>query len=294
MEFRSIELNDREWVECLRDTAVNPMTVLSFQALYTWKDTFDLSICRDSDFFAVYSGADGGYYYPCGDREKCRNFIMEQLGGKKQLKLLYVPESEIEWLRAAGFSVVQNQDTSEYIYESHALAMQGEGCSRNFRRKCKNFYKRNTFTVSGVDMQSRDMLAAWFTGWEKNHLWQAHDDRQAVWSAIKNMDSLSMSGVLLQTSDGEWAFLLGYESTPKIYDMAFVKYSQNISEDVVAVCISETAKKNCEQYPYINLEDDMGIEGLRTMKTLYKPAFMLESYTAYSSDPAVNPEIKPG
>ena len=33
-------------------------------------------------------------------------------------------------------------------------------------------------------------------------------------------------------------------------------------------------------YQYINLEEDMGIKGLRRMKQLYLPVFILEAYNA--------------
>ena len=81
--FRPIELTDRAWVEACRDIRVNPFTALSFPSLYSWKDTYGFAIGGDADFFVIRSQHDKAYYCHCGDVHKCRAFIEETCGRKK-------------------------------------------------------------------------------------------------------------------------------------------------------------------------------------------------------------------
>ena len=114
-------------------------------------------------------------------------------------------------------------------------------------------------------------------------------DRLALLSSCEDPAAIGLSGIYLETEKGEWAFLLGYPSTDKIYDMSIVKYSPDLSRNAVPVCICEMAKLVADSYPWINLEDDLGEKGLRRMKTLYHPLFLLGSYTAYREIPPVFP-----
>lgn len=280
MKFRRIELSDRSWIEGLRNTEQNAMSVLSFQAIYSWQKMFGLQICGDGEFFVIHSESDHGYYYPCGSRDRCRQFVREEMRAGKFLKFVYVPESEIEFLREMGFTVTLDRDTSEYVYDVRKMALQEPGASRNYRRKCHTVQTGYVFHVYPITGQELAKLHGYVSEWESMEIDSAQDDIGAVRMAVDAFVPLSLSGIRLETQEGGWAFMIGYQSTPDIYDMSMVKYSDKLPPDVVPYLISELAKQVSGKCRYINLEDDMGIPGLRTMKTLYSPEFMLDSYTA--------------
>lgn len=280
MNFRRIELSDRLWIEGLRNTERNAMSVLSFQAIYSWQKMFGLRIYGDGEFYVIHSEADQGFYYPCGNRERCRRFVREEMRAGQSLKFVYVPEAEIPFLRDLGFAVTEDRNTSEYVYDTRKMALLSPGASRNYRRKCRNIMNNYVFCVHRITGQEIHKLHAYVSEWEHMEIDGAQDDIGAVRMAVDAFVPLSMSGIRMETKDGGWAFMIGYQSTQDIYDMAMVKYSDRLPPDVVPYLISELAKQVSGKCRYINLEDDMGVPGLRTMKNLYSPEFMLESFTA--------------
>ena len=50
--------------------------------------------------------------------------------------------------------------------------------------------------------------------------------------------------------------------------------------EVVSVCVHEFAKMLADRYPLINIEEDLGLEGLRRAKTLYSPVDLMKVYEA--------------
>lgn len=302
--FREVSLTDREWMESCRGKSMQEMTVLSFPAVYTWQSTFGLTIDGDERFYVVRSEYDGGYYYPVGDTAACRSYVMSLLHeedrmdapGQKHsgrlsgsgarnssgmLKLVYVPESELEWLETMGFEITCEPSTSEYVYSSRSLALMDNASGTNYRVKIRHFSRDCEWSVRELAFpQDTEMLLEKTKIRELPSGHAAEDDHQALLSALRDPAGTGFSGIYIETKDGEWAYLLGYPSTDRIYDQSFVKYSPRISRNVVPVCISEMAKLVCDKYPYINLEDDLGIPGLRNMKMLYHPVFLLDSYTA--------------
>ena len=300
--FREITLSDKTWMDHCREQALQQMTVVSFPAVYSWQSTFGLTIDGDSRFYVVRSEADNGYYYPVGDPSVCRAYIRSLLqsagrpdhskapfavldppaGSSPLLKLVYVPEQELEWLESLGFDIICDPDTSEYIYSSRTLALLDHNASRNYKEKIRHFSRDNEWSVRPLDFpQDEAFLYAKASSLaDISDISNTQEDYRAALRATKNPGAIGMSGIYVETAAHEWAFLLGYPSTDRIYDLSFIKYSPGISRNVVPVCFSEMAKRVCETWPLINLEDDLGIEGLRNMKTLYHPLCLLDSYTA--------------
>lgn len=268
------------------------MTVLSFPAVFTWQSVFGLTVDGDAAHYVVRSEADGGFYYPVGEPRACRERVRALMDEYEHLKLVYVPGRERAWLEGQGFEVSRDEDTSEYVYSSRALALLDGGAGINYRVKVRNFARDNVWRVDPFRFPEDEALLGQLTdAWEAGlpdageggeplppHAHGA--DRLAVCAAARNAAAIGLSGIRIETKAGEWAFLLGYRSTPQIYDMSIVKYSPGISRNAVPACICEMAKRVCGAFPYVNLEDDMGDAGLRTMKRLYRPLFMLDSYTA--------------
>ena len=53
MDYRSITMEDRPWIERCRDPRKNPFTALSFTSLFTWSRDYGLEIGGDDDFFVI-------------------------------------------------------------------------------------------------------------------------------------------------------------------------------------------------------------------------------------------------
>ena len=278
--FREIKLSDQAWIERCRDERTNALTVLSFPAVYTWQSSFGLTIDGDEDYYIIRSEADQGYYYPVGSQEAVRGCISELLQKQGSLKLIYVPESELKWLEELGAKTRREPDSSEYVYRSSSLALNDRDSGKNYREKVRHFSRDNKWKIRSFHFPEDNEFLKQIAAAPDREKRGSYSNLQAMRRAAEHPLELDLSGVYIETVLGEWAFLLGYPSTSQIYDLTFLSYSISISRNVVPACICELAKRVCDRFPLINMEDDMGIEGLRTMKKLYHPVFMLDSYTA--------------
>ena len=270
-----------------RENSANDLTVLSFPAVFTWKDSFGLSVSGDEHFYVIRCDVEDSYYYPVGEQDACRNCVYAMMkeaseaGCLNHLKFLYIPERELGWMEDLGFRISCEPNTSEYIYSSASLALLDNNAGTNFRVKIRHFSRDNSWHARPLSFpEDNELLRRRVLEWDNTAPFVPDGEHLAVQAASQAPVQIGLSGVYLETGRGEWAFLLGYQSTPRIYDMSFVKYSPDLSRNVVPVCISEMAKLVSGTFPYINLEDDLGIPGLRNMKKLYHPLFLLGSYSA--------------
>jgi hypothetical protein len=85
---------------------------------------------------------------------------------------------------------------------------------------------------------------------------------------------------MMETAEGERAFVLGYENTPDCFTVTIGKHSPGLPSETSVVIVHELARMLDGEYPLLNLEEDLGLEGLRRAKELYSPVNRLEVYEA--------------
>ena len=269
--FRKIALSDMAQIRKLRNSKENRLTATAFESLYSWREYFGFSVYTEPDFALVYSSLLDGYMYPFGDAAKSDEFI--RAAAKEKKKFVFLSEEQAKLLEAQGFSISESRDSDEYVYESHALALRSGEISANLKRKCKTFLKNHSVDVIPIDESNLSDAAALMRS-----LGSERGDREAAEALLNGFLTLRPKGILLKTESGS-AMIMGYENTADIFTMTVVVYDSALGNDAVPICINKLAELVCDEFDYIDLEEDMGIEGLRTMKQLYKPKFMLRSYT---------------
>ena len=71
--------------------------------------------------------------------------------------------------------------------------------------------------------------------------------------------------------------MYGSPLSPECFDAISGKGDENIP-NISAVLKREFARLCCSGFKYVNFEEDLGVEGLRRMKTLYMPAYMINKF----------------
>lgn len=280
MHFRPIDIKDKPWVTACRDPRRNPFSSLSFPCLYAWKNTYGFSITGDEDFFTVYSRHDRAYYGPCGKKEKCLAFVEMVCREEKNPHFLYLTRDQGEELKRFGFHLILRDDLSEYISSTPALALEeGHHMPHSYRNKVRHFQRHMPYAVRPLTEEDLPGLLD-FARTAEIERWGNVDDWNVLELELEAFGALGMRGVMLETEDRKKAFLVGYENTPEEFVMTTPKHDPALPAQTTAVLIHEMARMMQDRYPLINLEEDLGIAGLRQAKILYNPVDRLNVYEA--------------
>jgi len=277
--FRPLTSEDLPWLDRCRDAAAHPFTALSPVSLVTWAETYGLSVAGDEDFFVIHSRHDRGYYAPVGNPEKCSAFLQEAGEAGNPVRISYVTEADARILAGKGWQMCFRADLSEYIASSAALAGKpGTVISESFRRKCRTFSRNyEGYRVTQVSESHLEHLR------EVSEKYLAAQDSmpsdQAVLETeLEHFGGLKLRGILLTIPDGREAFILGYENTPEMFTMTMSRHDPTLPPEITTVCIHEYASILEREYPFINVEEDMGLDGLRRAKMLLSPVDFLKVY----------------
>ena len=112
---------------------------------------------------------------------------------------------------------------------------------------------------------------------EEHH--ETDGDREPIERAFRHFDELGLMGGLLRLDGRVVAFSFGERTNEQV----FVTHIEKAFADIPGaypMINREMARRFCTDVPYINREDDVGVEGLRKAKLSYYPAILLENYTA--------------
>ena len=278
MDFRPLRLEDQGWITKCRDLQANPFTALSFPSLYTWRNAYGFTVTGEDSFFAICSAHDGGYYCPCGEPKKCSAFL-DSL--ESPCRVLYLTQQQAESLAGRGWSIRHREDLSEYIVSVAAEALREGHISKSFRDKCRRFKKTYTYTISVPGPEQKRLMREILRSVHLDPREAVMGDMSVLSAEIEYSEQLGMRTYLLQTEGKGNALFVGYENKPDMFTMTMVKHDPTLPPETTAVCVHELARLLDGQYLYMNLEEDLGLEGLRRSKMLYSPVDRLEVYEAF-------------
>ena len=104
-------------------------------------------------------------------------------------------------------------------------------------------------------------------------------DREArmIEKQLHHFDELRLSGIALRLDGQVFGFAYGTKVNDEYYDAIAEKGDKSVPY-IHRVLRQELVKQCASDCAFLNIEEDLGVPGLRTMKNLYRPAFLLRKY----------------
>lgn len=295
LRFRKLKLTDINWVQALIRADGGMGCQYSFASMFLWQDIYKTAYCeyknsliRKSDETDSYIS----YHYPIGeknDRIAAAAFIIKNaFRARKSVHFYGLYDETLKELQelyngsTVSFELVR--DNQNYIILSeNIIKLEGSKYSKH-RRYLARFEE---YTNWNWEIITRNNAAScisfnrqWYLSQEKS---VAKEQELIVTNkALTLMDELKLQGCLLKL-DGE---IIGFEIGEPITQNMFASHFQKARREIVGayqMLYNLFAKAFCNQYTYLNIEEDMGEPGLRNAKLSWKPEYLSNYYTAILS-----------
>ncbi len=173
---------------------------------------------------------------------------------------------------ADSLSVQFTRDCCDYIYEREKLTtLSGKHLQqkRNHINKFKALYPNYEYKP-----MTKDMFKDCF---ELAKQWNIPDELTAMQNMMRYWDELDMLGGTIFVDGKLVAFTFGNPLSENTLDVNIEKADTEY-EGSFTIINNEFVKHLPEHYSFINREEDMGIDGLRTSKLSYHPHLLLDKY----------------
>ena len=219
---------------------------------------------------------------------------MEEYAARRgyRMRLRGVTDEHLELLEGAWpgrFTFEEDRDCFDYIYLAEKLATFAGKKLHGKRNFCNRFEKEHSWEFRRLTRElfptCMEMLGFWQREFETppDGLEEEHG---AIIRALMRWDTLGLEGGVLFADDMCVGFTVGEKISSDTFDVHFEKAYASIPGAYPMVC-REFARQIMSDHPeivYLNREDDMGHENLRSAKLEYHPEFLLRKYTARAID----------
>lgn len=178
-----------------------------------------------------------------------------------------------------------NRDDCDYVYLRENLAELPGSLfqkKRNHISRFKRTYGENwEFKAYPENDIAGDILAVsqkWFS--EKNgdedSILQL--EQQSIELALHNSELLGLRGGVLYINGEPAAMTLAAPISSDVVDVIYEKSFGEFEHNGAYAVINQQFARRCQDFLYINREEDMGVEGLRKAKLSYKPTMILDKF----------------
>lgn len=292
MEWKNIDLSDKEWMEPLLKASGYQGCEYSFGNLYIWKDTYRQQVAQTEGMLCVRSRRKGTgeyvYLFPAGngDLKKTIRFLQEDA------KAIGVPflmrgfgKKEAEKLNESfpnAFTIESVRDEWDYLYSVEALANLAGRKYHKKRNHIAKFEGSGEWRFEALSSQNleecRKMCEIWYAEQVANGNTAALIDRGVVDNALSYYMELGFTGGVLYQFDQAVGFTIGEPLNEDTYVVHVEKAFAEVA-GAYPVINREYVRRAMQGYTYVNREEDDGVAGLRKAKESYYP-IMLEKFVA--------------
>ena len=182
------------------------------------------------------------------------------------------------------FSIESSRDYAEYVYSVDKL-MNLPGGELARKRQYANKFKKDF----GGRYRSEMITPEYFPGildfqarWLEDKKRLAPDpyldiEDEEIKIAFRHFDELGLSGIVLLIDGEIRGYFFGCPLSDECFTDIVNKADRNIT-GIYHVLVGEFLRKCCRGYSFINRQEDLGVPGLRKIKSEYRPDFMINKF----------------
>lgn len=282
--FRPITLADRSAMETIRRNAGRLQSTYTFPVLYTWQKTLGLSICLWEDAFLIRIDSDEKheYCFPCGTLQSSQAMMVKCLDADTNASFCFLSESDTalvkKWFPTASPTFTDVPEHADYLANVADLSRLQGGSLRHIRKEILYFRRGATLTQCPITEENLSQVFRITRAWDlAKQQGDAYADYYPILEAITHWSALGLSGSLFYKGQECVDYIIGSELSDDTYDIHFAKCSdlaRGLDYESKHLFFADLDGR----YTFVNMEEDMGLPGLRRRKLLLHPCAVVSSF----------------
>ncbi len=257
----------------------------TFTNLYAWRQIYKLELSCLDGLIIVRSGSQTPerFFMPIGkgDVKKAVAAIAKDTNGV----FFRVPESAVNLFSAdPDFKAERDIDNSDYLFAAKdliELAGRRYDGKRNLIKKFKENYSYEYIGLAGSNVKAcLEFEDTWCLIKDCDSVEGLNNERQAFREMISNFSGFGLIGGAIKINNAIAAAAIAERLNPDTLVMHILKADPEIP-GLYQTMMNDFISREGGAFKYVNLEQDLGVEGLRKAKASYHPVRMINKYKLF-------------
>jgi hypothetical protein len=283
--FSPLELEHRLPLQAALQTHPPDISELTFTNLYAWREWygFELAAWPNSDAFLLRATRPEGqaYFYPLST-QPAPPIMLELKAAMPQIRFIRVPQSILSELGdLTGWQITEDASNADYLYAYEDLRLLAGRKYDGKRNHIKRFSAEHPFTYQplapGLIQKLLDFEAFWCEARECGETPSLDHERRAIHAMLEHWQAFGLLGGALVTEDKIVAIILAEPLNPTTLVIHILKALPDFP-GAIPTLLQHFLEIHRGKFQWVNMEQDLGIEGLRRSKQSYHPARMVRKY----------------
>ncbi|MEG0460024.1 MAG: phosphatidylglycerol lysyltransferase domain-containing protein [Gordonibacter sp.] len=298
MEFRSLQVADKDAVDNVLAPLRRNDSTLGWANLYSLQEKYGLEICLEGGILYVRQTRRlphaTAYFLPLGGADLVREAagLVDEVcraGGPFCFVGITPQEKQRLEVGAPGaYSFTSDRAFADYLYRTEDLAAYaGPGLAKK-RREVNKFHQ--LYGASGIVFEPigpvhLDELRAFQQRWFESSRRRGTDEHplelehRKILLDLDHFRELDLEGILMRIGSQVEGYAYGSLLPGGAFDVMVLKGNLDYRY-IWRVLLREQAGAVLGRAPYLNLEEDLGLPGMRENKMSYQPCALLEKFIA--------------
>ncbi len=275
MEFKKIELQDKEIIDEFLLKFQPEASELTFTNLFAWSGSKKTEFCIVDSYMLIRNK--DFYYTPLGP--DAPRMIAKLL--KKYPSMVFDRVEESVASEVVGYEAVGMREHSDYVYlleDMRKLPGKKYRAKRQFIRRIIRLSPR-TERVRDNIKECIALNDSWYDS--KDASPEIRDEHEAVKKVLLNFSSLDVEGICIRIDSRIEAFAIGEPLNALTYVDHFEKANPDI-KGLYQYLLNEFSVFIPENFKLLNREQDLGIEGLKKAKKSYYPVKLVHKFRIFN------------
>lgn len=285
--FRPLELADKPLFDGLFRASPPEISEYTFTNLYAWRRVYNFQICRLADFIILRLERSGQQFFfdPIGTGSgpaEAKKEAISKIATDSAAGFVRLPEATAAlFQRESVWSVIPDPDNSDYLFETKQLIeLKGKKYDgkRNLIRNFSSHYPHEFAPLGQAHVgESLGFAAAWCAVKGCDKVPGLRDERVAFVEMLYNLSSFNIIAAAIRVEGQIAAIGLAEPLNPDTLVMHALKARSDMP-GLYQTMVREFLAHAGSGYAYLNMEQDLGVAGLRTAKRSYHPVRMVRKY----------------
>ncbi|MBI4767766.1 MAG: DUF2156 domain-containing protein [Deltaproteobacteria bacterium] len=288
LNLTPLSLDHKPEIDALLRQYPPMISEISFTNLFIWRYYYQFQVASDRGFITLLAqplGANPFFFPPIGKGDT-QSWVFDSLNFFKSQGVSpcfeRIPQSIISEL--SGFSelqVVADRDNSDYVYRTDNLVRLSGNKYHTLKNHINRFNKKYAWEYLPLTPNFMEECLILQDEWcrskkciDSHHL--LNEDK-AINEALKKISLLSYKGGVIRINQKVEAFTLGELLNPETVVIHIEKANPEFP-GLYPILQQQFLEREWSLIPFVNREQDLGIEGLRKSKLSYHPEFMVDKF----------------